>query len=157
MLRSMTVRSAIVAFACMVTAAAYARADSPKPVNVAAGDLVDALDSLAKQCGVDVIYPSGQLKGLKTHGVNGTLETRAAFLKLLEGTRLVIKEEGTALLIALPAGGPTTPSTPAPAPAAAPTAEPAAAADAVGEEEIGEVTVTGSRIQRRDATSVGPI
>ena len=102
MLGRMTLRSAIVAFAAMAAVAAHAMADTPKPVSVPAGELVDALETLARQCGVDVIYPSGQLKGFKTHGVSGTLETHAAFRKLLEGTPLVLKEEGGAVLISLP-------------------------------------------------------
>jgi iron complex outermembrane receptor protein len=71
-------------------------------VNVAAGDLVDALESLAKQCGVDVIYPSGQLEGLQTAGVRGALEPLEAFRKLVEGTPLMVTQRGSSILVALP-------------------------------------------------------
>jgi iron complex outermembrane recepter protein len=109
----MGLRTTIIAFACTASVAAYAIADTPKVVSVQAGDLIDALDSLARQCGVDVIYPSSQLKGLKTNGVSGTLDTREAFAKLIEGTSLVLKEEGTSVLIALPRNpGKTTENSP---------------------------------------------
>lgn len=109
---SMTVRAAILAFACTASVAAYAMADTPKVVNVQAGELTDALETLAKQCGVDVIYPSSQLRGLRTQGVSGTLEVKEAFRKLIEGTPLTLKEEGGAVLITLPRGGSSTTSEP---------------------------------------------
>jgi outer membrane receptor protein involved in Fe transport len=97
----------------MVSATALAVADQARTVNVRAGDLVEGLESLAKQCGVDVIYPSNQLRGLKTAGVSGTLEPKEAFKKLIEGTPLTIKEEGGAVLITLPTSqAPNSSSTP---------------------------------------------
>jgi iron complex outermembrane receptor protein len=98
----MSARLTIVALACLISASALALADEPRLVNVPAGNLIEGLESLAKQCGVDVIYPSGELKGLKTRGVSGTLEPKEAFRKLIEGTPLILKEQGNALLITLP-------------------------------------------------------
>ncbi|MEJ1964919.1 MAG: STN domain-containing protein [Gammaproteobacteria bacterium] len=89
----------ILALLCMVPAAVPAIAEAPKSVNVPAGELIDALESLAKQCGVDIIYPSSQLKGRRTQGVNGMLPPTDAFKRLLEGTPLVLREEGGALPI----------------------------------------------------------
>ncbi|MHC9083598.1 TonB-dependent receptor [Luteimonas sp. RIT-PG2_3] len=77
-------------------------AAEPKPVEVAAGDLVEALEALARQFGVNAIYPSEQLRGLRTQGVSGVLETREAFEKLLEGTTLNVTEEDGSVLISLP-------------------------------------------------------
>ena len=96
----------VLAFACMASASTLAIAETPKSVRVPAGDLADALESLATQCGVDVIYPSGLLKGRETQGVSGTFESRDAFRKLLEGTPLVLREEGGALLITQAASAP---------------------------------------------------
>ncbi len=79
---------------------------TPRAINVSAGDLQDALESLGKQCDVDVVYPSRELQGLHTSGVSGVMQPRAAFEKLIEGTRLVIKEQGDALLITAPARTP---------------------------------------------------
>lgn len=102
MSNSKTFRTFALAVACALSMTAHAVADTPKTVNVVAGNLSDALETLAKQCGVDVIYPSSHLKGLTTEGVSGVLETRAAFQELLRGTRLVMKEEGGSVLITLP-------------------------------------------------------
>src|SRR5687767_10078004 len=76
---------------------AHAIDDIPKVVNVQPGNVAEALETLAKEFGVYVIYPSSQLKGLKTAGVSGKLQSREAFRRLIEGTPLVMKEEGGAI------------------------------------------------------------
>src|SRR5690606_12072958 len=93
-----------------------AAASEPKPVEVAAGDLVEALETLARQFGVNAIYPSEQLRGLRTDGVSGVLRTREAFEKLLEGTALNVTEEDGSVLISLPGNSV---GAPAPAPGTA--------------------------------------
>jgi iron complex outermembrane receptor protein len=98
----MSPRLTIVVLACLISASALALADNAKRVDVPAGNLIEGLESLARQCGVDVIYPSNELKGLKTRGVSGTLEPKDAFRKLIEGTPLILKEQGSAVLISLP-------------------------------------------------------
>ncbi len=98
----MSARLTIVVLACLISASALALADNAKRVDVPAGNLIEGLESLARQCGVDVIYPSGELKGLTTRGVSGTLEPKEAFRKLIEGTPLILKEQGSAVLISLP-------------------------------------------------------
>ena len=52
---------------------APAFANDAKPINVPAGDLVAALDSLAKQSGAELVYSTEQLKGRYTKGVSGAL------------------------------------------------------------------------------------
>jgi hypothetical protein len=93
----------ILVFVCGMWAGALALADTPlesrRAVNVAAGELTEAVESLAEQCEVDVVYPSGLLNGRSTQGVNGTLATMDAFKRLLEGTPLLLREQGGALLI----------------------------------------------------------
>lgn len=83
-------------------------ASPPRPVEVAAGDLVEALEVLAKQFDVNAIYPAEQLRGLQTGGVSGEFGAREAFEKLLEGSGLRVTEEDGSVLISLPesrAGG----------------------------------------------------
>lgn len=94
----MRLRASLIALAWMTWFATGAAA-MPKSVSVPAGDLIDAIESLAKQSGVDVVYPSALLKGRRTRGVDGTLEPAEAFRRLLEGTSLQLSEEGSALLI----------------------------------------------------------
>src|SRR6266480_2926156 len=98
----MSARLTIVALACLISASALALADNAKRVEVPAGNLIEGLERLARQCGVDVIYPSNELRGLKTRGVSGTLEPKDAFRKLIEGTPLILKDQGSAVLISLP-------------------------------------------------------
>lgn len=186
MLKTHTIRNTLIAVA--VTAAiahfntATALADAPRAINVSAGDLKDALETLGKQCNVDVVYPSRELQGLRTSGVSGVMEPRAAFEKLIEGTQLVIKEKGDALLITAPTRAATSRVNEAsmfavrpirlaqaavtqttyqaspsegPAPAASQSTPPAAMA---GEgDNLAEVIVTGSRLVRRDIEAVSPV
>ena len=95
---------AVLAFACMVCSAAFAA--TPIAVNVPAGDLTRALESLARQCGIDIIYPSDQLSGRTTSGITGTLEPMQAVRQLLDGTSLTLSEEDGALLITQAASPP---------------------------------------------------
>ena len=87
------------AFVCMTCVTALASAGTPKFVNVPADDLTDAVELLAKQYEVDVIYPSDLLRGRETQGLNGEFEAVDAFKKLLEDTPLALSKEGDALLI----------------------------------------------------------
>jgi hypothetical protein len=92
----------ILAFICMTCVAALASAGTLKFVDVPAGDLADAVELLARQYEVNVMYPGGLLSGRKTQGFNGAFEAADAFRKLLESTPLVLSKEGDALLIAEP-------------------------------------------------------
>ncbi len=82
---------------------AHAFADNAKPINVPAGDLVAALDSLAKQSGAELVYSTEQLKGRYTKGVSGALSARDAVETLLERTPLKLSADASgAMLIAIP-------------------------------------------------------
>ena len=75
----------------------------PEPaikVNVAAGDLEDAVESLGRQSGVNVLYTGDLLKGRTTGGVAGTMPAAEAFAKVLEGTSLTLTQEHGAMRIA---------------------------------------------------------
>jgi iron complex outermembrane recepter protein len=86
-----------------VRAMADAAALPKQWIAIPAGDLVTSLEQLAKQSGIEFVYDADQLKGIKTHGVNGRLTSKEAVLKLLEGTDLTLTEhEGGAFLIAAP-------------------------------------------------------
>jgi hypothetical protein len=104
-MRTSTIVAAFARLACAVvfvwtaSAATLANADTAKSVRVAAGELTVGIEALAEQCGVDVIYDPGLVKGQKTQGVAGALQPTEAFRKLLDGTGLDIQEEGSALLI----------------------------------------------------------
>jgi outer membrane receptor protein involved in Fe transport len=99
----MKVKSAMLALACSMALAANAVADTPKAVDVPAGDLIQAIELLVRQSGIEVIYRPEQLKGLHTSGVHGTLTAVAAVTKLLEGTQLALSSEDSGVLLITPA------------------------------------------------------
>jgi outer membrane receptor protein involved in Fe transport len=97
-----TLRLAFVTMACSISYATCAYAD-PKPVNIPPGDLTVALESLAKQTGVELVYQTDQLKGLTTKGASGILSPQEAVAKLLDGTPLSLRTDASgAMLIATP-------------------------------------------------------
>jgi iron complex outermembrane recepter protein len=104
MLKTIMIRSTLLAFACSISVAAHAIADSPKQINVPAGDLVTALESLARQADISVVYQAEQLAGLRTHGVQGNFTPQEAVIKLLKGTKLNLRTDATtgAMLIEPP-------------------------------------------------------
>jgi iron complex outermembrane receptor protein len=96
------VKSTLLAFACSVALATNATADAPKAVDVPAGDLIEAIELLVRQSGVEVIYRPEQLKGLRTSGVQGTLTAADAVAKLLEGTSLALRADDSGVLLITP-------------------------------------------------------
>lgn len=98
MLKVIMWRSTLIAFASFISLSAYAHAD-PKAINVPAGDLLTGLETLAKECGAELVYQPDQLKGLHTRGVSGTLEPRDAVTKLLEGTALSVRVDSTGAML----------------------------------------------------------
>lgn len=134
-------RGAIVAFVLMASVATVAGAET-KFISVPAGDLTAGLESLAKQCGVDVIYPSAPLKGRATPGVAGTLEPMEAFRKLIGDAPFELKEEGGALLITQVSGAQLTQAAGVP---------PSPATSQSGEEPISEVEVQAARAEKLSA------
>jgi iron complex outermembrane receptor protein len=125
-LKELMLKSVVIAFACSISFMAHAIADSPKPVNVPAGDLVQGLETLAKQADVEIVYQASQLKGVRTRGVSGTFAAHDAVIKLLEGTKLHLSTDATtgAMLIAPPdqvasGASPATPSSDNPSDTAA--------------------------------------
>ncbi|HEX7113668.1 MAG TPA: TonB-dependent receptor [Steroidobacter sp.] len=102
MRRPTKVKSALLALACSFALTANAQEDSPKAVDVPAGDLIEAIELLVRQSGVEVIYRPEQLKGLQTGGVQGRLTAAAAISKLLEGTPLSLSADDSGVLLIAP-------------------------------------------------------
>lgn len=97
-----TVRSTVAAVLACCSIAAHAVADAPRPVNIPAGDLRQALLKLSEQVGTDFVYRPEQVQGVKTAGAHGDLTTEQAILRLLEGTSLVLHTDASgAMLITL--------------------------------------------------------
>jgi iron complex outermembrane recepter protein len=140
MLKTMTVRATVAGILAGLWMSAHAIADTQR-IDIPAGSLLTALETLAKQANVDLVYQDAQVQGLRTDGVAGDLSARDAVVKLLEGTPLKIRqdEESGAILIMVPA-------------ASAPGASSRSSTDQVIELE--ELVVTGSHI--RGAATDGP-
>jgi outer membrane receptor protein involved in Fe transport len=102
MLKSMTFRSLLAAVACAISFSAHAIAD-PKQFDVPGGALIPALESFAKQAGVELGYQPEQIKGFSTKGVKGKYEPEAAVRLLLKGTPLELRTDPSgAMVIAAP-------------------------------------------------------
>src|SRR5215207_1065921 len=98
-----TIRRLLMAVACAISFSAQAMADTPKKINVPAGQLIPALKALGAQSGVEFVYSTDELQGLSTKGVHGELTAEKAVAKLLEGTKLIVTmHQSGAVLIAAP-------------------------------------------------------
>ncbi|HEY0685716.1 MAG TPA: TonB-dependent receptor [Steroidobacter sp.] len=105
MLKTLALRSTLLAAACSMALCMPVMADTPRPVDIPAGELTSALQRLAEQSGAEFMYSADRLKGVHTNGVQGEYTAEQAVMKLLEGTnlKLIVGESG-ALLIADKAG-----------------------------------------------------
>jgi outer membrane receptor protein involved in Fe transport len=103
MLESVSFRSALLAVVWSVSLSVHAMADVPEQIDIPAGELVAALESLAKQSTVDLVYQPAQLKAFHTGGVKGQYTPEAAIRILLKGTLLELRTDPSgAMVIVLP-------------------------------------------------------
>jgi hypothetical protein len=100
MLKTWTVRSTLLAAACSMALCAPVMADTPRKVDIPAGELTSALQRLAEQSGAEFMYSADRLKGVHTNGVQGEYTPEQAVMKLLEGTslKLLVGESGALLI-----------------------------------------------------------
>ncbi len=102
MTRPKITKSSLVAFAVSAILSAHAGAADSKTtqsIDIPAGDLTTALETLARQAGVELVYRPEQLKGLRTDGVHGALTSEQAVEKLLEGTPLRLRADASGVLL----------------------------------------------------------
>jgi iron complex outermembrane recepter protein len=103
MLETVTFRATLLAVATLTCASAYAIADTSSRINIAAGDLEQALLQLSNETGTSLVYRPEQVRGLQTGGAHGELTTEQAVTELLKGTRLKLSVSQTgSMLIAAP-------------------------------------------------------
>ena len=152
MIRSL--RGAMFVLACSVSAMASAQTVAVRQIDIPAGDLVTALDTLARQSGAQFIYQADQLRGLRTPGVHGTLSADDALGRLLAGSGFTVhRDDSGAVVIVKGAGQPAQP----PAPPAPASSRSAAAADPQEATRLDEIQVTGSRIPRAQVEGPAPV
>jgi outer membrane receptor protein involved in Fe transport len=133
---------------------AGAQGESPRRVDVSAGDLVTALDTLARQSGAQFIYQADQLKGHHSPGAHGMLSTDDALRQVLAGSGFGVRRDASGAMVIV--------RNPAPrkAPASSRTGSPGGAAAAATPEattRLQEVVVTGSRIPRAELEGPAPV
>lgn len=148
-------RRLLLSLACSAALSAQAQEPPARPIDIPAGSLAGALDSLSRQSGTQVVYPADQLRGVDTAGAQGNLTPDQALDKLLAGSGFVARRGDAGAVVIVRAAVANPP--PAPAPAPAPKAlEPAAPA---AEEPVTMETlqVTGSRIPRAQIEGPAPI
>ena len=136
-----TVLAAVVSSQLLV---AQTYAEELEQIDVPAGDLALALERLAKETNINLLYQATQMRGLKTLGVHGHLTPRDAVLQLLQGTalRLTVDEATGAMMIS--GADASTSATNAPE---LPSAKPAGmAATGSSGNALEEVVVTGYRL-----------
>ena len=138
----------LLSLACSVALAAQAQAVSG-PINVPAGDLSSALNTLARQSGTQLVYHAAQLRGMQTPGVQGATSTSQALETLLQGSGFAATRDpdSGALLIAQ-ADADETEVAPA---------QPSAAADDTPVTQMKTLQVTGSRIPRAQIEGPAPV
>src|SRR5262245_57654850 len=104
MLKTLMVRSTLVALICSISFAAHAMADAPKSIDVPAGELVIALEILSRQAAIDLVFQPDQIKHFRTAGVKGTYSPQDAVRILLKGTSLQLRTDAAsgAMVIAPP-------------------------------------------------------
>lgn len=95
------IRLHVAAAAACLSVAAFA--SEPRDISIPAGDLAPALESLAKESGLLLIFQSDDLRGVRTQGVSGKLSPEEAVAKLISGTSLTMKTDAVGAILISPA------------------------------------------------------
>jgi len=150
------VRVLLLSMACSAALAAQAQA-APGRIDLPAGELTTALNTLAKQSGTQLVYRADQLKGRRTSGVQGAANTDQALDRLLQGSGFQARRDASGAVLIVQADA--TPRR-APAPRPAPQEAPPGGGAAQAEEPVTQLEtlqVTGSRIPRAQIEGPAPI
>jgi len=149
------ISSAVVSFALADPASAAIRA----PTNIGPQELDRALRVLAADRRLQILYTTQIVSNRQTSGAVGDLTVDEALDRILGGTGLFFRyaDQNTIAIMARNDLAPTSEQElPLPSPAET-SVQPQAPVQRDDTAELTEIVVTGSRIQRRDATAVGPL
>ena len=117
-------------------------------IDVPAGNLVTALDTLARQTGLQFVYSADQLAGLHTRGAHGRLSAQQALAELLSGTGYRARRDASGAVVIV--RNPVKPVAPAASASANPSGD-------QPPRTLQEVVVTGSRIPRTQIEGPAPV
>ena len=149
-------RVLLLSMACSAALSAQAQA-APGRIDLPAGELATALNTLAKQSGTQLVYRADQMKGRRTPGVQGAATTDQALERLLKGSGFEARRDASGAVLIVQADA--TPRR-APAPRPAPQEAPPGGGAAQAEEPVTQLEtlqVTGSRIPRAQIEGPAPI
>ena len=120
-------------------------------------DAASAIQEFARQANLQIIAQADKLKGIKTHAVRGTLDTRLALKQLLDGTGIIVaSDDGHLISLRVAKSIPDPPASQPPADPSGPIAvrddekPPEAAA------LVEEVVVTATRVDRQGYSAPTP-
>ena len=148
-------RVLLLSLACSAALAAQAQASAAVPINIPAGELVTALDTLARQSGAQFVYRADQLQGLRTPGVQGAKSAQEAVDRLLRGSPFMAQRDAAGAMVIV--------KRPVPRPAVRQVsmvaqqqagAEPTPTAPV---QDLETIQVTGSRIPRAQIEGPAPV
>ena len=149
-------RLLLLSLACSAALAAQAQEPAAATIDIPAGSLASALDALARQSGVQLVYRADQLRDARTGGVRGTLSTSDALDRLLQGSGFSARRDESGAVLIVPAStAPAAPRSVPARPASPPAPVPAQAEDDVT--QFDAMQVTGSRIPRAQVEGPAPI
>ncbi|HEX5961998.1 MAG TPA: TonB-dependent receptor [Rhodanobacteraceae bacterium] len=134
--------------ACLLPILAFAQQRTASEIDIPPGNLVTALDTLARQTGVQFVYSADQLAGLRTRGAHGTLSAQQALAELLAGTGYMARRDGSGAMVIVK----DPPRQAAPAASTAPQQS-----EPPPPKTLEEVVVTGSRIPRSQIEGPAPV
>ena len=137
----------LLVLACMLPAFALAQQQTAE-IDVPAGNLVTALDLLARQSGMQFVYNADDLAGVRTRGVHGHVSAQQALAELLAGTGYHTRHDDTGAVVIVKDAAPN--ARPA-------SNQPAAQAESAPPRTLQEITVTGSRIPRSQVEGPAPV
>ena len=143
--------------ACSAALSAQAQvAAKQEAIDIPAGELVSALDVLARQSGVQFVYRADRLQGLRTRGVRGAMSAEAALERLLLGSGHVARRDASGAMVIVKD---PTPPKPRKKTSLAPMGSGADIVEASppSTTELEGVQVTGSRIPRSQIEGPAPI
>jgi outer membrane receptor protein involved in Fe transport len=146
---------ALVCLLCL-SALPVLAADAVKTFNVPAGDAIATLKQAAQQAGVEIMFPSENVSGVKTAAVNGEFTPLAALKQMLSGTGLVAMQDATTGALAVRRDSDPNAQRVAPKAAKSDHPEQEAKADDVVQ-NMTAVEVTGSHIKRLEGEGPQPI
>jgi iron complex outermembrane receptor protein len=98
-MRRNLINTGLIAGVCALALSAGAALAQAKDFAIPGGDLKAALDRYGAQAGVQLIYRSDEVRGVRTAGVRGSREPAVALNELLSGTGMAARRDPTGAII----------------------------------------------------------